>query len=213
MTNRHFLLTSAAAAVCTAMAWGAEPPPPAPLNVQVEGGVVRFDSGTNFSAVSVHGKAAGLRAAVQARRADGTLLLEDIQASLPVKTLSTGMGLRDEHMRKYIFTTAGGTLPDLKFTAGNLKCPVQPARETPCQIAGDLSIRGVAKPFTMTLKVRQDAASPAVFKAAGEATVKLSDYGIERPSQLGVQTQDEVKLAIEFTGKETVSSARAGGAQ
>ncbi len=208
MTNRLLIFC---AGVFAANAWSAETAKP--LHVQVEGGVVRFDSGTNFSAVSVHGKASGLRAAVHAQRTPDALMLEDIHASLPVKSISTGMGLRDEHMRKYIFTTAAGEQPDLLFKAGNLKCPVQTAREIPCQIAGEMSIRGVSKPFTMTLKVRQDKDSPAVFKATGEATIKLSDYGIERPSQLGVQTQDEVKLAIEFLGKETTSSARAGGAQ
>jgi polyisoprenoid-binding protein YceI len=201
MTNRYFFLPL----VCTLIANAAE--------IKVEGGVVRFDSATNFSAVSVHGKASGLRAAVQAQRTPEALLLEDIQATLPVKALSTGMGLRDEHMRKYIFTTEGGAQPDLQFKAANLRCPVVPAREAACQIMGELSIRDVTKPFAMTLKVRQDGGSPAVFKAAGEAMVRLSDYGIERPSQLGVQTQDEVKLSIEFTGKESTSSARAGGAQ
>ena len=42
--------------------------------------------------------------------------------------------------------------------------------------------------------------------------VKLSAYGIERPSQLGVTTTDDVKLHLEFTAKATTSQmvARAG---
>jgi polyisoprenoid-binding protein YceI len=207
MTNRYFMI----AAACAGVAWGADTS--TPLNVRVEGGMVRFDSGTNLSAVSVHGKATTLHAVVHAQRRPDGLFLDEIQASLPVKAISTGMGLRDEHMRKYIFTTPNGAQPDLQFTAASLQCPVQPAHETACQISGQLSIRDVTKPFAMTLKIRQDAASPAIFKAAGEATIKLSDYGIERPSQLGVQSQDEVKLALEFTGKETATSARAGGVQ
>jgi polyisoprenoid-binding protein YceI len=179
----------------------------APLTVQVDKGLIQFDSETNLSAISVHGKSAALRAEVRAARTAEALVLEQVRATVPVQALSTGMGLRDEHMRKYIFTTADGKQPDLIFSAANLRCAAQPGREEACPVAGTLSIRGVERPFSMTLKVKQEAGSPAVFKASGLATVKLSDYGIERPSQLGVQTQDEVKLSIQFTGREAVATA------
>ena len=90
-----------------------------PMNVQVEGGIVQFDSETNLSVVSVHGKTNAMRAEVKAARTAGILEIEQIQASLPVKSISTGMGLRDEHMRKYIFTQADGSMPDLQFKAAN----------------------------------------------------------------------------------------------
>jgi polyisoprenoid-binding protein YceI len=183
--------------------------PPTPLNVQVEGGVVQFDSGTNVPVVSVHGKTNALRADVRAGRTADALEIEQIQATLPVKSISTGMGLRDEHMRKYIFTKSDGSMPDLQFKAANLRCAVQAGHEAPCSINGTLSIRGVEKPFAITLKVKQEAGS--VFKAAGSAAVKLSDYGIERPSQLGVQAEDEVKLTIQFTGREATVHASTGG--
>ena len=35
-------------------------------------------------------------------------VLEHIEAAVPVRRLETGMALRDDHMRKYIFTTAAG---------------------------------------------------------------------------------------------------------
>jgi polyisoprenoid-binding protein YceI len=184
---------------------------PAPLNVQVEGGVVQFDSDTNLPVVSVHGKANTLRADVRAGRTADALQIEQIQASLAVNSISTGMGLRDEHMRKYIFTKTDGSVPDLQFKASNLRCAVQAGKETPCAINGTLSIRGVEKPFAITLKVKSEAGS--VFKAAGSAALKLSDYGIERPSQLGVQTEDEVKLTIQFTGREAVVHASTGAAK
>jgi polyisoprenoid-binding protein YceI len=185
----------------------------APLAVQVESGLVQFDSETNLSAISVHGKASNLRAEVRGARTGEGLMIDQVRASVPVKAISTGMSLRDEHMRKYIFTTSDGKEPDLVFTATNLRCAAQAGREEACPITGKLAIRGVERPFVMTLKVKQDGGSPAVFKAAGAAIVKLSDYGIERPSQLGVQTQDEVKLTIQFTGREMVATASAGGAK
>jgi polyisoprenoid-binding protein YceI len=178
-----------------------------PFAVQIEGGNVQFDSDTNLSAISVHGKSSTLRVEVRGMKTADALTLEQVRATLPIKAISTGMSLRDEHMRKYIFTTADGKEPDLIFTATNLRCAAKPGQEDACPITGTLAIRGVERPFAMTLKVKQEAGSPAVFKAAGSAKVKLSDYGIERPSQLGVQTQDEVKLSIQFTGRESVATA------
>ncbi|MEP7365536.1 MAG: YceI family protein [Acidobacteriota bacterium] len=179
-----------------------------PVTVQVDSGNVQFDSATNFSAVSVHGKSGALKATVQAHQSGEEVVLEQVKAWLPVKALTTGMGLRDEHMRKYIFTTADGAMPDLRFTGENLHCPAQMGRETTCPVNGTLSVRGVERPFSLTLKVKQERSAPSQFKVSGGASLKLSDYGIERPSQLGVKTEDEVQLHLEFTARETPLSAR-----
>jgi polyisoprenoid-binding protein YceI len=185
----------------------------APLAVQVDNGLVQFESDTNLSAISVHGKATSLRAEVHGARTGEGLMIDQVRASVAVNAISTGMSLRDEHMRKYIFTTADGKQPDLIFTASDLRCAAKAGREESCPVIGKLAIRGVERPFSITLKVKQDGGAPAVFKAAGAAIVKLSDYGIERPSQLGVQTQDEVKVSIQFTGREVMATASAGGAK
>ncbi len=49
--------------------------------------------------------------------------------------------------------------------------------------------------------------SSGPFRAAGDADVKLSAYQIVPPSQLGVQTTDDVKLHLEFTGHPAASMA------
>jgi hypothetical protein len=38
-------------------------------------------------------------------------------------------------------------------------------------------------------------------RASGDGSVMLSAYGIERPSQLGVKTADDVKLRFDITAK------------
>jgi len=104
-------------------------------------------------------------------------------------------------MRRYIFTTADGKTPDLRFESAEAACAAQSgqSREFSCQVSGSLTIRGVARPFSIPLKIRVEG---AVFRATGESTVKLSDYGIEPPSQFGVKTTDEIQLHVEFNGKE-----------
>jgi polyisoprenoid-binding protein YceI len=179
--------------------------------VTIESGTAAFDVATNVPAVTVEGKSKALRGKVEMSSSGGRLLIERVEAWLPVKTLATGMGIRDEHMRKYVFTTPDGQTPDLRFTAHDLTCPATPGREAVCEISGDLSVRGVERPFRLGLKVRQENGSTAAFRASGDGTLKLSDYGIEAPSQLGVRTANDVKLHIEFTGKETAAVAASGG--
>ncbi|MEO8658533.1 MAG: YceI family protein [Bryobacteraceae bacterium] len=178
-----------------------------PTQIQVEAGTVSFDATTNISAVTVHGKSAALKAQVRLRQADEELVLEDVSAWLPVSTLSTGMGLRDEHMRKYIFTSGDGQVPDVRFRGANLTCRVAKGKENQCPVTGTLTIRGVERPFQTTLKVRREGGATAAYRAAADAMVKLSDYGIERPSQFGVKAADEVKFHLEFVAKEATQAA------
>jgi polyisoprenoid-binding protein YceI len=198
--NTRLLLMTFGVAVTTAIAQ-----PATPANAQtvlVDKGVASFQVTTNIPALEVSGKSSALQARVQLHRDPSGLTLDRIDAWMPVKTLVTGMTLRDEHMRRRVFTTTGGDVPDLRFESGKIECPgVAPGHEATCTIAGNLSIRGVAHGFSIPLKVRQEGNGSA-FRASGEGTLKLSDYGIEQPSQLGVKTANEVKLHFDLSGKE-----------
>jgi polyisoprenoid-binding protein YceI len=165
--------------------------------IAVQGGTATFVANTNVAAISVKGKSTSLVAKLSVRRVADGLQLENIDARLSVKTLMTGMGLRDTHMRKYVFTTADGQVPDLHFEGANATCSGS-AKDTTCQVAGMLSIRGVARPFVLPLKIREDGAG---FKASGDGVVKLSAYGIEKPSELGVEMVDNVLLHFDFAAK------------
>lgn len=130
---------------------------------------------------------------------------------MPVKSILTGMSIRDEHMRRYIFTLDGNQTPDLRFEAGDTVCAAAGrGNEFTCRMVGTLAIRGTARPFSILLKVRAESAG-AGFRASGDSTVKLSDYSIATPSQFGVKTADEIQLHIEFTGKEAPASVASGG--
>jgi len=168
--------------------------------VEVHGGTAAFAVDTNISAISVHGKSTALEARLRLRQSTEGAVLEGIEAAVPVKTIGTGMGMRDEHMRKYIFTTSDGQVPDIRFAADKAACgKIEPGQPTTCQVSGTLAIRGTARPFTIALKVTEAGEN---FRAVGDGAVTLSAYGIERPSQLGVQTADEVKLRFDFTARQ-----------
>jgi len=182
--------------------------------IEVQAGIASFEATTNVPGVEVKGKSNALTAHADLVRDNNNLVVQKLQATVPVKSLATGMKVRDEHMRKYIFTTPDGQEPDLLFTAEPVTCPLGAAHEFTCTIAGSLSIRGAARPFSMQLRVREQGGSAPVYKAAGDAIVKLSDYGIERPSQFVVKPADEVKFHLDFTAKQTVAvSSNLGGAR
>ena len=178
--------------------------------VQVLGGTATFEAGTNISAINVHGKSDSLEGRAQVRHSGDAIAIEQLEATLPVKTITTGLGLRDEHMRKYVFTTGDGQTPDLKYTADKAECSPAAGRggESTCAVSGQLAIRGTERPFNITLRVKKAGDG---YRAAGDAIVKLSTYGISRPSQLGVTTTDDVKLHLEFTAKAAARQMASAG--
>jgi polyisoprenoid-binding protein YceI len=170
----------------------------AAMPIEVRGGTASFDVGTNVPALSVHGKSNALEARGRVRPTANGPQLEHLEATVPVNTLATGMGMRDSHMRKYVFTTSDGQTPDVKFVAKTSTCQKSGNNQSTCQVAGDLSIRGTARPFSIAMKVIESGDS---YRASGEGIVKLSTYGIPQPSQLGVHTDDDVKLRLEVTAR------------
>ena len=159
---------------------------------------------TNMPGITVKGKSEALHARVRMRRVSDGVALDSVEAWLPVKTLATGIALRDHHMRQYVFTTGAGEVPDVHFEAASAFCPgVVAGREVSCKLTGNLSIRGIARAFTMTVKIREANAAP-MFRAGGDGVIRLSDYGIEPPSQFGVKTANEIQIHLEFP--ETTAS-------
>jgi polyisoprenoid-binding protein YceI len=167
--------------------------------IEASRGTVSFEVGTNVPALRVHGKSNTLTARARLGSGPEGVMLEQIEASVAVRSLETGLGLRDEHMRKYIFTTTDGQIPDLRFSGERAECAKSgPEQRTTCVVNGTLAIRNTARPFTMTLTISEEKGN---LRASGDGIVKLSTYGIDQPSQLGVRTADEVKLKLEITAR------------
>ena len=177
--------------------------------VVIDRGQAAFSVATNVPGISVKGKSDALHARVQIRRGPQGVTVDHVEAWLPVRTLATGIALRDEHMREHIFTTAATEVPDLRFEGGNASCAgVLAGREASCKVSGSLSIRGVPRDFSVTLRIHEAGSGP-LLRASGDGLVRLSDYGIEAPSQFGVKTANEIQVHFEFP--ETAATAGTGG--
>lgn len=172
-------------------------------------GSVSFEVATNVFGTTVKGKSRSLSGATRLVDRQGELRLEQIEAAVPVSTLRTGIRLRDEHMRDYIFATPDQQTPDVTFAAPAAECANGADRRNQgsytCTSAGTLTIRGTARPFRIALAVARDGDS---FRVKGQGKVTLSAYGIERPSQFGVRTADEVTIELDFSARTTTPTAQ-----
>ncbi len=173
-----------------------------PSLLEIESGIATFQASTNMPGVEVKGKSGAMVAQVELSRDSTRLILQRVTASVPVKSLATGMKVRDEHMRRSIFTTPDGQEPDLQFKAETGTCTASGSgHEFTCPLAGNLTIRGVARPLNITLHVKEQGSAGSLH-AAGDGMVKLSDYAIEPPSQFGAKPSNDVKFHLEFTGRQ-----------
>ncbi len=85
-------------------------------------GSVEFEAPVNIKALTIHGKSDQLTGSLLM---DG-LKLKQINVKIPVNSLSTGMKVRDKHMRQRIFQTEDGKFPDIQFVSAGVNCTGQP---------------------------------------------------------------------------------------
>lgn len=166
-------------------------------------GTVSFEVATNVFGTKVRGKSRDLLGTADLREHDAGLSLERLEAVVAVSTLKTGIGLRDEHMRRYIFETTGAGQPEVRFSADHADCPRAGASFT-CAASGTLTIRGLPRPFSIALDVARDGDQ---FRVRGTSTIALSTWGIDRPSQLGVRTDDAVTIHLDASARRAIPTS------
>lgn len=114
--------------------------------------------------------------------------------AVEASSLDTGLADRDEGMRELLESDKQKqlTFEWSAFDPSN----VDPAAQTVAGTArGKLTIRGVTRDVAMTVKVGVDASKRVTID--GETRIRLTDFGIEPPSQLGmIEVDDELKLWI-----------------
>lgn len=111
-------------------------------------------------------------------------------------TLLTGVDGRDANMRDLLDTEHH---PDIRFEIAQLTAAadgIDAGKQTVRgDITGKMTIHGQTRDLTMPVTIEVDAQKRLVI--AGQAKLKVSDYGITPPSQLGViNMQDEVVVWV-----------------
>ena len=157
-------------------------------------GSVEFEAPVNIKALTIHGKS---------NQVEGSLLVDglrltDINIRIPVNSLSTGMKVRDKHMRERIFQTEDGELPDIEFYSSEANCTGQ-TDNMECEVKGFLKIRSLPKEVSIPLRVTYKGGK---YQASGETVIKLTEYDISPPSQFGVKMQNIIIIRFEVSGND-----------
>jgi polyisoprenoid-binding protein YceI len=112
--------------------------------------------------------------------------------AVDARSLDTGVAGRDEEMRSRLDVEHHGELA-FTWTGFEPTAVDSDAQTVAGRALGSLSIRGVQREVLVPVKVAVDASRRVSIE--GEASIRLSDFGVEAPSQLGViSVEDRVTI-------------------
>ena len=126
------------------------------------------------------------------------LLASAVEATIAIKSVDTGSGDRDNHLRTNDFFSADA-YPTMTFRSTAISRDREGFR-----LLGNLTLRGVTKPVTLDLEFNGAGPDPwggirAGFSARGE--INRRDFGVEWNAPVeggGVVIGDKVKLELEI---------------
>lgn len=189
MSRRHIsALTFISATMLGLSAYAATPaaaPATAPAATATK--TMTLESGkVEFLAV---GKPSFLKVKGEGATPVGTLTVANGKAtgefSIDLAKLSTGIEMRDEHMKEKYLEVAKHPKAIVRFKDIDVKDGAAKGA-----IPAELELHGQKKPITMDAELKDG-------KATGKFKIKLSDYAIEIPKYSGITIADDVDVTIE----------------
>lgn len=136
---------------------------------------------------------------VKTSEVKGSIVLDDsgklIKASdvvVPVKSLDSGMSVRNDHMQnKYLEVEK---FPEIVFSFKDAKVDLQPGSSH--TIPGEFTIHGVKKPITVDAKITRSSDKKIEVKA--QFPLNILDYGIEQPKFAVVKMDPSIQVDVEL---------------
>ena len=117
---------------------------------------------------------------------DATKQIQQVAVAIPVSSFDSKNENRDSHM---IEVLDGLKYPNVTFTSQDVKAQ----SDGSLMATGKLTFHNVTKPVTVQVS-RREAGNQ--LQMTGKFDLKMTDYGVERPSLLGVATEDQFSLAF-----------------
>jgi polyisoprenoid-binding protein YceI len=116
--------------------------------------------------------------------------------AVDLRTLDTGIGLRNEHLRKhYLEVDKGSGYDQAVVSEIELKGLNPDAPAGKGSFTGSLSLHGVKKAVAGSVDVRPAGAG---LRVKASFPVSLSDYGIPEPRYLGIGVRNTVQVEVAF---------------
>ncbi len=120
---------------------------------------------------------------------------EHVKVSVSLTRLTTGIDLRDRHMRDRYLEV--GKFPNAELTVDRkvLKLSGDASADAPAT----LKIHGQSRAVTIHYTSH---ANGAAFQVTGSVHIDMTDYGVEQPSYLGVKVKPDVDVSVRFDASD-----------
>jgi YceI-like domain len=112
--------------------------------------------------------------------------------SLPLRSLATGIDLRDKHMNEDL-ESARFPAVELRVLRSALQMPAKGA-EVAGEVPGELTLHGQTRPVTVSYKAKRAES----IDGSGTLKINLKEYGVQVRSYLGVTVKPDVDLEVAF---------------
>jgi polyisoprenoid-binding protein YceI len=121
---------------------------------------------------------------------DGT----SIVVTVPLANLTTGIGLRDRHMKEKYLEVPKYPVAVLTIARSVMKWPASDGQAA-ADIPGVVQLHGQSRPVTVHYEVKSDGSA---LKAGGHFRINMNDFGIAVPSYLTVTVKPDVDVTASF---------------
>jgi polyisoprenoid-binding protein YceI len=124
----------------------------------------------------------------------------DGNLAVDLRTLDTGIDLRNDHLReKYLEVDKGAGYDQAVLSDVELQGLNPDAPQGKGTFSGSLMLHGVKKTVTGSVEVR---AAGTGLRVRASFPVNLPDYNIDKPRYLGVGVKDTVQVTVTFTATQ-----------
>jgi polyisoprenoid-binding protein YceI len=151
-------------------------------------GKVSFEAKTNVRMFHFSGEAGQIQSKVDVEGDQ----VRNLEIRIPVESLKTGMEIRDKHMRERVFTASDGSTPDIVFSSTSAKCQPPSGGAETCSLSGQLSFRGMSRPFTFEVSYKDGK------RVEGHAVIDVTEYGVTDQALSWANVKVDPKTPVEF---------------
>ncbi len=118
----------------------------------------------------------------------------NVTITIPLVDLTTGIALRDKHMREKYLETEKYPEAELKIARWALRFP-EDGKRVSAWAPGTLKMHGKTKEVKVFYKATR---AGAEYTVNGTTEVNVTDFGIENPSHLGLSLKPDVAIEVHF---------------
>lgn len=115
-----------------------------------------------------------------------------VKVNVPLSRLTTGIALRDRHMKEKYLEVA--RFPSAELVVARSALPL-PQTSVDSSASGTMTLHGQSRAVTFLYKAKHDG---SVFHVTGTVHVNMAGFGIQTPSYLGVSVKPDVEVSVVF---------------